>query len=179
MAQLNIREWKLPADDQSKNDFDIVRDILLSTWLDTYSKIIPPEELKAYLDYSCSNKKLEEFFKDKFTKGFIAEIDEKPVGWLRINMNQKENKFYINQLYVLKDHQGKGIGKKLIGIAVDIALKNNFDKIWLGVMSENIPSVNWYKSLGFVFEEEELFKMINTTVNHLIGWKEISTSSKN
>jgi hypothetical protein len=40
-------------------------------------------------------------------------------------------------------------------------------------MSENIASVNWYKSLGFVLVEEEPFKMIKTTVNHLIGWKEI------
>jgi hypothetical protein len=43
-------------------------------------------------------------------------------------------------------------------------------------MSENIPSVNWYKSLGFIFEKEEPFKMINTKVNHLIGWKEIQLS---
>jgi ribosomal protein S18 acetylase RimI-like enzyme len=173
---LNFREWKLPANNDSQNDFDIVRNILLSTWLDTYSKIIPPEELNAYLNISCSNEKLEELLKDKFTKGMIAEVNKKPAGWLRTNINQTENKFYINQLYVLKKHQGKGIGKKLIRIAEEEALKNKFKKVWLGVMSENIPSVNWYKSLGFIFEKEEPFKMINTKVNHLIGWKEIQLS---
>jgi len=173
LLKLNFREWELPTDNQSENDFDIVRDILLSTWLDTYSKIIPPEELKTYLNISCSNEKLEELLNDRFTKGIIAEVDEKPVGWLRTNINQTENKFYINQLYVLKEYQGKGIGKKLIKIAEEEALENNFNKIWLGVMSDNFPSVNWYKSLGFIFEKEEPFKMINTNVNHLIGWKEI------
>ncbi|OGU77780.1 MAG: hypothetical protein A2V93_10925 [Ignavibacteria bacterium RBG_16_34_14] len=171
---MNFREWKLPAYNDSQNDFETVRNILLSTWLDTYSKIIPSEELKAYLNISCSNEKLEELLKDKFTKGIIAEVNGKPVGWLRTNINQTEKKIYINQLYVLKEYQGKGIGKKLIKIAKEKALKNNFNKIWLGVMSENLPSVNWYKSLGFIFEEEIPFTMINTTVNHLFGWKEIT-----
>jgi ribosomal protein S18 acetylase RimI-like enzyme len=173
MIKLNFREWNLPSDYQSKNDFKIVRDILLSTWLGTYSKIIPPEELKSYLNLSCSDKKLKELVNDKFTKGIIAEADRKPVGWMRITISPTENKFFVNQLYVLDEYQGKGIGKKLIKLAEKEALKNNFTKIWLGVMSENVLSVKWYKSLGFIFDEEVPFKMINTTVTHLIGWKEI------
>jgi len=174
LSKINFREW-------TKNDFDNVREILLSTWIDTYSKIIPAKELKAYLNISCSDEKLNELVNDDFTKGTIAETDYKPAGWLRTNINKTENRFYVVQLYVLPDYQGMGIGKKLMKIAEKEAIQNNYDKIWLGVMSENILSVNWYKALGFIFEEEAPFRMIDTTVHHLIGWKEIkkSTSSVN
>ncbi|HEX9739508.1 MAG TPA: GNAT family N-acetyltransferase [Ignavibacteriaceae bacterium] len=174
--KLTFRQWVLPSKNQSANDFEIVRNILLSTWLDTYSKIVPPEELKSYLNLNGSDDKLNESFNDKNTNGIIVEADGKPVAWMRTNIDQKENKFFINQLYVLEEYQGKGIGKKLIKIAEEEALKNNFDKIWLGVMSENLPSVEWYKRIGFIFVEELPFTMVNTTVNHLFGWKEIKNN---
>jgi diamine N-acetyltransferase len=174
MIRLNFREWEIPSGDKSKNDFEIVKDILLSAWLSTYSEIIPQDELKAYLNITYSNDKLKELINDKHTKGIIAEADGKPVGWMRTNVNLTENKFFIIQLYILDKYQGKGIGKKFIKIAEEEALRNKFDKIWLGVMSENLPSVKWYNSLGFIFDEEVPFKMINTTVNHLFGWKKIN-----
>ncbi len=168
---LNFREWQFPSED--KNDFDIVRDILYKTWLTTYSKIVPPEDLKTFLDLTCSDEKLLKLYNDSNIKGIIAEADGKPVGWLRTNINSKKNKFYINQIYVLKEYQGKGIGKKLIQIAEKEASRNNYDKIWLGVMTENIPSVEWYKSIGFTFVKEIPFTMVNTTINHLFGWKKV------
>jgi ribosomal protein S18 acetylase RimI-like enzyme len=174
--KLTFRQWVLPSKNQSANDFEIVRNILLSTWLDTYSKIVPPEELKSYLNLNGSDDKLNESFNDKNTNGIIVEADGKPVAWMRTNIDQKENKFFINQLYVLEEYQGKGIGKKLMQFAEEEALKNNFDKIWLGVMSENLPSVKWYKSIGFIFKEEIPFTMVDTTINHLFGWKEIKNN---
>ncbi|RPI66512.1 MAG: GNAT family N-acetyltransferase [Ignavibacteriales bacterium] len=174
--KLNLRQWFLPSQNHSLNDFEIVRNILLSTWFDTYSSIVPPDELKTYLNLTCNDDKLIEAFNDKNIKGIIAEADGKPVGWLRTNIDQKENKFFINQLYVLKEYQGKGIGKRLMEIAEEEALKNNFDKIWLGVMSENLPSVEWYKRLGFIFVEELPFTMVNTKVNHLFGWKKVTNN---
>jgi diamine N-acetyltransferase len=169
--KLNFGEWKLPLENQAANDFQIVRDILLTTWLDTYSGIVPQEDLNAYLEFTCSDKKLKEILNDKLSKGIIAEADEKPAGWLRTSI--QENKFLVNQLYVLREYQGKRIGKKLIGIAEEEALKNGFNKIWLGVMSENTTSVKWYQYLGFIFEKEEPFTMVNTKVNHLFGWKAV------
>jgi len=43
-------------------------------------------------------------------------------------------------------------------------------------MSENLPSVKWYKSIGFIFKEEIPFTMVDTTINHLFGWKEIKNN---
>lgn len=171
--ELKIRQWSLPAQNHP-DDFEIVRNILLTTWLSTYSSIVPPDELKKFHTLTCNDEKLTEAFNNKNIKGFIAEADGKPAAWLKTNIDTKENKFFVNQLYVLPEYQGKGIGTKLMSIAEEEARKNNFDKIWLGVMTENIPSVKWYKKLGFIFEQELPFTMVNTRINHLFGWKKIS-----
>ena len=51
------------------------------------------------------------------------------------------------------------------------AREANYDRVWLGVMSENAPTITWYRSLGFAFVEEAPFTMGRTTVRHLIGFK--------
>ena len=80
-------------------------------------------------------------------------------------------KLYISSLYVLPEFQGFGVGKKLLNEAYRIAAAKGFSKIWLGVMKQNVKSLDWYKSLGFVFVEEEPFQMGSTEVMHLIGYK--------
>ena len=58
--------------------------------------------------------------------------------------------------------------------AEETAVKLKHDKVWLGVMKDNAKALEWYKKLGFQFVEEEPFKMGNTEVLHLIGYKFIT-----
>jgi len=84
------------------------------------------------------------------------------------------DKFFISSLYVLPELQGYGIGKKLLVKAEEIAAKLKYEKVWLGVMKDNVKALEWYKKIGFQFVEEEPFKMGDTEVLHLIGYKVIA-----
>ena len=59
----------------------------------------------------------------------------------------------------------------------EIALTFGADSVWLGVMTKNIPALEWYRKLGFDFVEEAPFVMGNTTVMHLIGRKKITETA--
>lgn len=74
----------------------------------------------------------------------------------------------------MPDFQGKGIGTKLLHATEECALSFDVDAIWLGVMTQNLPALNWYRRIGFQFESEEPFTMGNTTVMHLIGFRKIN-----
>ena len=76
-------------------------------------------------------------------------------------------------MYVLPKYQGFGLGKKLLNEAYRIAKEKHFNKVWLGVMKQNVKSLEWYQNLGFIFDEEEPFQMGSTEVMHLIGYKVI------
>lgn len=163
--QLNItlRRWV-------KEDFQTVRNILLVTWKNTYS-FIPEKDIITHLDNFYSKPKLHDLYDNPAIIGILASLGTEPVGWMKLFEDKLTNRFYVSSLYVLPDYQGFGIGKKLFIEAEKIAEKFKHDRVWLGVMKENKNALKWYHKLGFRFIEEEPFKMGETEVLHLIGYK--------
>lgn len=160
---IRLREW-------TKEDFDIVRNILLVTWKDTYG-FIPIEDLELHLEKYYSKEKLFELYNNSSIKGILANLDNKSVAWMKLFDDISNNKFYVSSLYVLPGYQGIGIGKILIMYAEKVAQQLKHDKIWLGVMKKNKKTLDWYIKLGFNFIKQEPFLMGKTEVIHYIGCK--------
>lgn len=163
MSQIKIRSWY-------KSDFKTVKKILSETWADTYS-FIPEEDISFYLEKFYGEEKLNILFIDPNTQCFIPEFDGISVGWMKLYDNKSQKRFYVSSLYVLPKYQGCGIGKNLMNKAEEIARQKGYDRIWLGVMKENIKALEWYKKNCFNFVEEAPFQMGKTEVMHLIGYK--------
>jgi len=164
-AEIAIRNW-------TREDFSIVKNILLTTWKNTYT-FIPEEDILLHFEKHYSEDRLIEILNDPFSNGIIAEVNSVPAGWLKLFEDHINKKFFVSSLYVLPDYQGFGLGKKLLNEAYRIAKEKQFSKVWLGVMKQNVKSLEWYKNLGFIFDEEEPFQMGSTQVMHLIGYKVI------
>jgi ribosomal protein S18 acetylase RimI-like enzyme len=162
-TEIIIRSW-------TKKDFPIVKNILLTTWENTYT-FIPEEDILSHFEKYYSDDRLIEILNDPFSEGIIAEVNFIPAGWLKLFEDHVNKKFYVSSLYVLPEYQGFGIGKKLLNEAYRIAKEKHYNKVWLGVMKQNVTSFEWYKNLGFIFDEEEPFQMGSTEVMHLIGYK--------
>jgi diamine N-acetyltransferase len=164
--KINLRDWL-------RDDFKSVKNILLTTWRSTYT-FIPEEDILYHYEKFYCDTELEKLFISKFVKGIIAEVNSIPAGWMKLYEIVEENRFYISSLYILPQHQGIGLGKKLLSRAYNIAKKKNYDNIWLGVMKQNKRALEWYQEHGFVFIEEEPFQMGKTNVIHLIGYKSLT-----
>ena len=64
----------------------------------------------------------------------------------------------IHKLYVLPEHQGKGLGKALIQYITQLALDTGHDRIGLKVFYRNHMGIAFYKRLGFeIFGEEKTY----------------------
>jgi ribosomal protein S18 acetylase RimI-like enzyme len=88
-----------------------------------------------------------------------------------MSFNANTGRCNVASIYVLPESQGYGLGSMLMQEASRAALEAKYDRIWLGVMSENSPTIAWYRALGFRFIEEAPFTMGKTTVRHLIGFR--------
>ena len=75
-AEIRIRNW-------TKEDFPIVKNILLETWKNTYT-FIPEEDILNHFEKHYSEGGLIEILNDPFSKGIIAEVNSVPVGWLKL-----------------------------------------------------------------------------------------------
>ena len=157
---INIR----PAENK---DIDKIRELLRTTWHDAYA-FIPAEDLDSYLDENYSAAKLKEILNTDREECFVYDDGVEVTGWMRLRRDDDNNIFTVISLYVLPKSQGNGIGKQLLDFACEFALEYRFEKVTLGVMTQNEKSVKWYKKQGFETVKTEPFTMGKTTVDHLI-----------
>ncbi len=157
----------------TEGDIPVVQRITWETWLDAYASFVPVEDLRAYYEEHYSTRKLQDFLRGESSGGFIAEYNGVPGGYARTSFNKEEGRFYVQSLYVLPAYQGHGLGTKLLAASEERALDFRVDAVWLGVMVQNVRTVEWYRKIGFHFVEEAPFTMAKTTVIHLIGYRRI------
>lgn len=160
------REWTL-------DDTNEIQKVLFNTWLASYADFIPMTDIQWYFNNYYSESNFAQLFDDHLSVGHVAEVKDHIVGYARMKINQDQKRCYLESLYVLPQFQGNKIGTDLLAIVEKKALKLSYSQLWLGVMEQNIPSLNWYKKLGFQFTEQSPFQMGKTTVNHFIGYRDI------
>ncbi len=162
-----IREWKL-------EDLAETQKVLFNTWVASYADFIPMKDIQWYFNNYYSDVNFARLHDDPDTWSFVAEIGDHVVGYARGKINHEQDRFYLESLYVLPEYQGKGIGTELLKMVEKTAEQNSHSTLWLGVMVQNIPSIEWYKNHGFQFVEETPFQMGKTSVNHLVGFRTIT-----
>ncbi|MBN1398172.1 MAG: GNAT family N-acetyltransferase [Bacteroidetes bacterium] len=161
--RINYRRWEL-------KDVERIRRFLYDTWLDTYGGFIPHGDIKQYLGDNYNEYALRSFFTDQNTVGFIAEVDGELAGYEKTFFDRKEDRLYVQQLYILHQYQGMGLGRQLMAFAADHALTYNLDRVWLSVMANNTPALLWYQNMGYQIKEKTPFTLGKTTVEHYIGY---------
>lgn len=154
-----------------ESDAEAVREVLQLSWKEAYSSFIPQNDLNDYLNKTYSIDLLKYSFKNPDLVCFVAELNQKICGWLKLYFSNDENRFYLSSIYVLPEYQKLKIGIKFFDLACTVAKSNKFNEIYIGVMVQNERALNWYKKLGFDFFEELPFSMGKTSVPHLIGKK--------
>jgi diamine N-acetyltransferase len=162
-----IRPW-------GTGDIPDVRRIGWETWKATYGPYIPEADLRVYHDEHYSAEALTRNFSRPSTRGYCALLGEATVGYMIMSFDRDAGRCHVASIYVLPECQGHGLGSMLMNEAFRAAGEAGFDRVWLGVMSQNAPTLAWYRSLGFTFVEEAPFTMGTTTVRHLIGFKLLS-----
>jgi ribosomal protein S18 acetylase RimI-like enzyme len=110
---------------------------------------------------------------DPNVRVLLAGAGGDDIGVMITRNNRADDRFYVSSLYVLPSHQGTGVGSVLLDVAEREAGRVGKDRLWLGVMTHNIRSVQWYERHGFRFEFREPFTMGGTTVEHRIGFRVI------
>ena len=78
---------------------------------------------------------------------FLLE-GEMPVGFIWLRWPEPKTA-EIEPLGVVESHQGRGLGRFLLGNGLKMAAAQGTDKVTIGVWSENYPAIQLYRGLGF------------------------------
>lgn len=132
----------------SQNEVEIIRSLAYKIWPITFKEILSQEQIAYMLNWMYSVEKLEQQM-NAGHQFFVFELENEQVGFLGIEKNYQGMKsLRIHKIYVLPEIHGKGIGKKLIDFAEELAVKNNCSILNLNVNRYN-NAVDFYRHIGF------------------------------
>lgn len=96
---------------------------------------------------------LDSFYENKDNIIFVAEHNNKVIGFLSVNNYKEDGYIYLDDYYIREEYRGKGIGSELMNMAISYAKEDHVDRIMTHVESANKSSIDFYKNRGFQTEE--------------------------
>ena len=125
------------------------------TYTESHGKyIIDKSDLIPYYNEFFSVKNITKEIKNKNIVFWIAFVDNLPVGFAKISLNNSYNQEIkkaskLEKIYILNDFIGMNIGSKLQKLIFEKVNKSNCEIIWLAVYSKNTKAQEFYKKSGF------------------------------
>jgi len=117
-----------------ENEIGIIIDLTKRIWPVAYSDILSKAQLDYMIDLFYTEKALLDLIQNKHHVFYIAKnTAEQPVGFVSFELNALPQQTKLHKLYVLPETQGKGVGKQLLTLALEIAKENNQKKLFLNV----------------------------------------------
>jgi ribosomal protein S18 acetylase RimI-like enzyme len=116
------------------------------SWIETYTGLFPDEVMERLsLEKSIDNAR-------KYPENtYVAIVDDKIIGfscYLESRDEDLEDTGEIMAIYILKEYQGNGVGKKLMEVCYKEL--SQYSKLSLWVLGDNKKSVGFYEKEGFV-----------------------------
>ncbi|WP_332631293.1 GNAT family N-acetyltransferase [Halalkalibacter flavus] len=140
----------------NREDLQILQEISIETFNETFKDQNSPENMKAYLEKAFNSKQLDNELSNLFSQFFFVYFNREVAGYLKVNTNDAQSEemgdesLEIERIYIKNKFQKHGLGKYLLDKAMKIAVERNKKKVWLGVWEKNENAIAFYKKMGFV-----------------------------
>lgn len=136
-------------------DIDTLISLGRETFYNSYFHLTNPAHYDEYTSRAFSHEKLLSEINTPDSFFYFAMLDDEVIGYLKLNFGpaqsefQDENGMEIERIYLLKQYQGKQLGRQLLNFAVQTAKDKNLQYIWLGVWDQNPSAIRFYERNGF------------------------------
>lgn len=133
----------------------------------TFGHSVTPEQLQKYLEEAYSHVAVAADIQDP-NKDLFVSLDTADAntitGFALLTRGSQEPcvehlnpRIELQRLYIGLEHHGKGYGKVLSQMCDDVARKEGFKFMWLGVWEENVKAQAVYTRLGYQRVGEHVF----------------------
>jgi diamine N-acetyltransferase len=135
------------------------------TFSETFAPDNSPEDMAEYLAASFSPEQLDAELADSLATFLIAEIDQVAVGYAMLHAGalphqaSGDKPIELVRLYVSSEWHGRKVGASLMQACIDLAQRDGFDTLWLGVWENNGRARAFYRKWEFKEFGEHIFQL--------------------
>jgi len=144
MKTIQIREATV-------SDIDIISHVHVQCWQEAYAEILPADYLNSLSREQRAEKWKKAFHEEKSPwKMFVAEEDGLIKGFVSSGRSLKSDFGFQGELYtlyLLRQLQGRGMGRALFEKARNSLALSGINKMYLWVFKDN-PALAFYKHMG-------------------------------
>ncbi len=160
-------------------DINVLQDLSIETFSETFGQQNPPEDLELYLEKAFNPQQLIKEIMDSNTNFYFIFQEALLAGYIKLkNVSLPEHSFLgealeVERIYVRKPYQHLGLGKHLLDFASEEAQRTHKEYLWLSVWEHNPTAYGFYKSQGYVECGSRHFHLGTLAQTDLIMKKEI------
>ena len=160
-------------------DFDVLRDLSIRTYYETFAHLNTPEDMAAYLEDAFNVDRFTGEMNDPNSTFYFLYCDERIAGYLKLNEAPSQtdindlSSLEIERIYVASECQGEGLGRYLMEQAIAIATERQKKYAWLGVWEKNEKAIRFYKKNGFYEIGTHTFVMGEDVQNDYVMRKDL------
>lgn len=159
------------------SDIDGIAFVHAMSWKTTYKGLISDEFLDAITAEARSKRWIRNFENpNKDEVMYVAEDEAGMIVGFANGGARREPDLYdaeLYALYLLKEHQGKGLGKRLIRSVAQNLLEKNYRSFMTWVLVGN-PALHFYHKMGGESVATKEMKIGNEIVEEIMmGWRDI------
>jgi len=109
---------------------------------------------KKYLQNAYTHAKIMGEIQDPNSKYFGVFEDEVMIAYLKVNflgnqtVDRPDEHLEVERLYIVKEKQGKGLGRYMLNWISQWGIERSYEKLWLRAWEKNEGGIGFYKRMG-------------------------------
>lgn len=167
IAKNVMNELNLKIRRATVQDAEVVAPLAVNIFNDTFADnpLNKPEDMRDYIAEFLSVDAFRKDLADENSTFFVAETDDKIIGYAKLAENSTEecvsdkNPIELSKLYVSHAFHGQGIAQSLMEKCLTDAVDKNYRTMWLGVWEFNYRAQKFYEKLGFKKVGTHIFQL--------------------
>lgn len=148
-----------------------------ASFRDAYSAHSEPQDLEQHLDTSFSQQAVEQALHEGQSTYLIATVNDAPSGLAKYRRKEcpgsggDDNALELQQLYVLANSQGHGLGRRLVEQVVAAGRHSAVAGVWLQAWELADWATGFYRRVGFAEIGKVDFQLGSASYTDLLLWR--------
>lgn len=145
---------KAQIDALTEADFPVVAALAKTIWHAHYASIISVAQIDYMLAGRFTPENLHRYLRADDRWMCLLRLSGTPAGYCSWVRTETTDEMKLEQLYLLEEHRGKGLGGLMLRHIENHARQQDCRQLSLQVNKQNMEAVAFYRKAGFTVREE-------------------------